>query len=175
MVAVIFKCIFLNEKFCIMIRISLKFVPKNPVDNKWALVQVMVWRPCCTKPLSETMMVILLTHRRQTIIWTNNGYLLTQVCVTRPQWVDSHLLFCVQLCGALQWAPYHIRIIAGSVCAGNARNVFSTRRLQRKPLFSDPGMHQGTCVTHGPWCMSGSLTCGGGENVLLAKTVKDNS
>ena len=26
-------------------------------------------------------------------------------------------------------------------------------------------MHHGTCVTHVPWCMSGSLTCGDGENV----------
>ena len=26
-------------------------------------------------------------------------------------------------------------------------------------------MHHGTCVTHVPWCMSGSLTRGGGENV----------
>ena len=34
-----------------------------------------------------------------------------------------------------------------------------------KPLVSDPGMHHDTCVTHVPWCMSGSLTCGGGENV----------
>ena len=25
---------------------------------------------------------------------------------------------------------------------------------------SDPDMHQGTCVTHVPWCMSGSLTSG---------------
>ena len=38
-------------------------------------------------------------------------------------------------------------------------------RLQRKPLISDPGLHRGTCVTHVPWCMSVSLTCGGGENV----------
>ena len=38
-------------------------------------------------------------------------------------------------------------------------------RLQRKPLVSDPSMHHGTCVTHVPWCMSGSLTRGGGENV----------
>ena len=37
--------------------------------------------------------------------------------------------------------------------------------LQRKPLVSDPGMHHCTCVTHVPWCMSGSLTRGGGENV----------
>ena len=26
-------------------------------------------------------------------------------------------------------------------------------------------MHHGTCVTHVPWCISGSLTCGDGENV----------
>ena len=38
-------------------------------------------------------------------------------------------------------------------------------RLQRKPLVSDPDMHHGTCGTHVPWCMSGSLTRGGGENV----------
>ena len=63
------------------------------------------------------------------------------------------------------WASYQIRKVAGYACAGNAGNVFPTRRLQRKPLVSDPGMHHGTCVTHVPWCMSGSLTCGGGENV----------
>ena len=39
------------------------------------------------------------------------------------------------------------------------------RRFQRKPLVSDPGIHHGTCVTHVPWYMSGSLTCGDGGNV----------
>ena len=37
-------------------------------------------------------------------------------------------------------------------------------RLQRKPIVSNPGMHHGTCGTHVPWCMSGSLTRGGGQN-----------
>ena len=27
-------------------------------------------------------------------------------------------------------------------------------------LVIDPDMHHGTCLTHVPWCMSGSLTCG---------------
>ena len=36
--------------------------------------------------------------------------------------------------------------------------TFSRHRLQRKPLVSDPGMHHGMCVTHVPWCMSGSIT-----------------
>ena len=43
--------------------------------------------------------------------------------------------------------------------------TFPCHRLQRKLLVSDPGMHHGTCVTHVPWCMSGSLTHCGGENV----------
>ena len=62
-----------------------------------------------------------------------------------------------------QWASYQIRKIAGCACAGNAGNVSPRRRLQRKPLVSDPGMHHGTCVTHVPWCMSGSFNCGDGE------------
>ena len=63
------------------------------------------------------------------------------------------------------WASYQIHKIAGCACAGNAGNVFPRRRFQRKPLVSDPDMHHGMCVAHVPWCMSGSLTCGNGENV----------
>ena len=45
------------------------------------------------------------------------------------------------------------------------RERFPRHRVQRKRLVSYPGMHRGTCVTHVPWCMSGSLIHGGGENV----------
>ena len=34
----IFTCIFVNEKFCILIETSSKFVPKGPIDNNPALV-----------------------------------------------------------------------------------------------------------------------------------------
>ena len=73
--------------------------------------------------------------------------------------------------GTWTWASYQIRKIASCACAGNAGNDPPPPppppggQLQRKPLVSDHGMHHGTCVTHVPWCMSGSLTCGGGENV----------
>ena len=53
----IFKCIFINEKFCISIQISLKFVPRGPVDNRPALVQVMAWRQTGDKPLSESTVI----------------------------------------------------------------------------------------------------------------------
>ena len=52
----IFKWIFLCENERIQIQISLKFVPKSPIDNKPALVQVMDWRRTGDKPLSEPMM-----------------------------------------------------------------------------------------------------------------------
>ena len=48
-----FNCIFMNEKFCILIQISLDFVPKGPINNKSALVHVMAWRQTGDKPLLE--------------------------------------------------------------------------------------------------------------------------
>ena len=52
----IFKCIFLNENVGISIQISYKCVPKGPIDNMSALVQVMARRWTGHKPLSEAMM-----------------------------------------------------------------------------------------------------------------------
>ena len=56
------------------IKISLKFVPKGPINNIPALVHIMSWCRPGNKPLSEPV-VRLLTH----------------ICVTRPQWVLEHL------------------------------------------------------------------------------------
>ena len=52
----IFKCIFLNENDRISVQISLKFVPKCPINNESVLVQVMAWRRTGAKPLPESMM-----------------------------------------------------------------------------------------------------------------------
>ena len=52
----IFKCLFLNENDIIFIQISLKFVPRSPIDNnKPALVQVLAWCQTGDKPLTEPM------------------------------------------------------------------------------------------------------------------------
>ena len=51
-----FKCIFLNENERIPIWISLKFVPRSPIHNKPALVQVMAWCWTGDKPLLEFML-----------------------------------------------------------------------------------------------------------------------
>ena len=58
----IFECIFFNENMWISINISLKFVPKGPVNNIPSLVQIMA---CCLvsdKPSSEAMVVSLLRY-----------------------------------------------------------------------------------------------------------------
>ena len=49
--------IIFNENVWISIRISLKFVPKVPRDNKPSLVQIMAWWRPGNKPLSEPIMV----------------------------------------------------------------------------------------------------------------------
>ena len=51
----IFKSIF-NESVWIPITISLKFIPKAPIDSKSALVQVVAWHRTGEKPLPESML-----------------------------------------------------------------------------------------------------------------------
>ena len=85
----IFKWIFLNDNVWISINISLKFVPRGPINNIPTLVQVMAWRRPGDKPLFEPMMVRLPTH----------------ICFTRPQWVKTgYYLWCMEL----DW--YHIKL-----------------------------------------------------------------
>ena len=46
----------MHEKFCILIKISLKFVPKGQIKDIPALAQIMAWDRISDKPLSEPMM-----------------------------------------------------------------------------------------------------------------------
>ena len=46
----------MNEKFCISIQISLKFVPNGPNDNESIFVQVMAWHQTGDKLLLEPML-----------------------------------------------------------------------------------------------------------------------
>ena len=68
-----FNRISVNENVRIPIKLSLKFVPKGPINKIPALVQIMAWRRSGDKPLSEPMMVDLPMH----------------ICVIRPQWVKA--------------------------------------------------------------------------------------
>ena len=77
--------------------------------------------------------------------------------------LESLQISACLLVGALAWASYQIRKLVGCAFVANAGNVFPRHRIQRKRLVSDPGVHHGKYVV--TWCMSGSLTRGGGENV----------
>ena len=46
----------MSENSCILIEISLKFVPKGPVDNKAELIQVMAWCRSRDKLIPEPML-----------------------------------------------------------------------------------------------------------------------
>ena len=52
------RILFVNEKFFILIQISLKFVPKGPIDNNPAFVKIMAWRKIDDKPLSKQMLTL---------------------------------------------------------------------------------------------------------------------
>ena len=52
---------------------SLTLVPKGPINNIPALVQILAWRRPGDKPLSEPMMARLPTH----------------ICVTWPPWINN--------------------------------------------------------------------------------------
>ena len=62
------------------------------------------------------------------------------------------------------WASCQIRKIAGAHAPGMP-GTFSL-----SPHVSDPDMHYGTCVTHVPGCMPGSLTSGFLRNRRQGKT-----
>ena len=67
----IFKCVYWNENVLISIKIFTEVYSHGPISITPALVQIMAWRRPGEKPLSEPMLVSLLTH----------------ICVTRPPWV----------------------------------------------------------------------------------------
>ena len=52
------------------------------------------------------------------------------------------------------WASCQIRKIAGAHAPGMPGTFSPSSQV------SDPDMHHGTCLTHVPWCMPGSLTSG---------------
>ena len=68
--------------------------------------------------------------------------------------VEEWIVRLVQAMYNNAWTSCQIREIAGAHAPGMP-GTFSP-----SPQVSDPDMHHGTCVTHVPWCMPGSLTSG---------------
>ena len=125
----IFKYIFLNENVWFSLKISLKFVPKIPINKIPALVQIMAWRRPGDKPLSELMMVWSPTH----------------VCVTRPQWVKSLCIFygiyvraCILYGIYVRMCIFHVVYIRTCISYGIHVRTFTFY-----------GIYVSTCIFHG--------------------------
>ena len=83
----IFQCIFLNEDVWISIKLSLKFVPKGPINNIPALVLIMARHWPGDNPLSEPMMVRFLT-----CIYASFGFSEFNISVARSPYECSDFL-----------------------------------------------------------------------------------
>ena len=55
----IFICIFLNENLWISIKVWLTFVPKGPINNITAFVQIIAWCRPGDKPLFESVVALI--------------------------------------------------------------------------------------------------------------------
>ena len=78
----------------------------------------------------------------------------------------AHVSMCYMTCHLLLHGPLSRYVkLQVAHAPGMPGTFFPPPIFQGEPLVSDPGTHHGTCVTHVPLCMSGSLTRGGGENV----------
>ena len=89
----------MDENVRISTNISFKFAHNALINNIPALVQIMAWRRPGDKPVFEPMMVDLLTH----------------ICVTRPQWVNTVIrdiypwdVLRVYSCTGNQWTNHSV-------------------------------------------------------------------
>ena len=90
----ILKCIFLNEHGCILIQSSLKFVPKDVIDDKLALFQVMAWCQIGDKSLCEPSMTLLTHTKNLTKTWWVFSYPWTKMA--QVQWAIAQLPKTIQ-------------------------------------------------------------------------------
>ena len=104
-----FQTHFLAENCCILKKISFKFVPQESINNIPALVQIMAWRRPSDKPLSEPMMVILLTH----------------ICTTQPQWVKISVAYGDVIWVQLRLKPPTTRLLIQQLVRANIKEAWA--------------------------------------------------
>ena len=97
----------LNENAWILLKISLKCVPKVQINKIPALVQIMAWCQPGNKPLSEPMMVSLLMH----------------ICITQPQWVKQLDFFFQNVILFSNIVPYNCDIFCLKLAQYNEYSV----------------------------------------------------
>ena len=115
-----FQVHFLEWNVWILIKISMKFVPKGPMNNIPALVQIMAWCRPGNKPLSELMMVSLTTHICVTRL----------PCVNHPQHMKhTSLITLIRLSSSSSYLTWVI--FGHTVCITSATNWPQNHRSQK--------------------------------------------
>ena len=117
----------------ILIKISLKFVPKGQINNIQALVKIMAWRRPGDKPSSEPRMESLLTH----------------ICVTRPQWYiyiyiySGTVTYIVQLMVSPRYyCGVHGQQNSLVLCSGSRRSSGGTAKHLIGPIVPTEGKYE---------------------------------
>ena len=110
----IFKRLFLNENVWTSINISLKVVPMGPINNIPALVPIMAWHRQGDKPLSEPMMISLLTH----ICVTSMSYSHSSLAWVNPALSCHELHYSDVIMGAMASQITGVSIVYSTVCSG---------------------------------------------------------
>ena len=120
----IFKSIFFNENVWISIEISLKFLPKRPINNIPALVQIMA---CCldgAKPLWCLMILNLPMH----------------ICITWPQWINICSLryhnepFWMWTCCLCHWVALMPVVLSSCIGVSSLKDIYLSLYITHKLL-----------------------------------------
>ena len=142
----------------------------TPASKIWDYLDIQKWRayrfPVCNKSRCgherwRTVRIFPVTLAKSTETAVNIRKACGKRCLKREP-PDCQITAC-------QHTGWHHGLLTRHINCGlrmrpECRESFPHHRLQRKPLVSDPGMQHGTCITHVPWCMLGSLTRGDREN-----------
>ena len=98
----IFNWIFLNETIQIAIKISFKFVPRGPINNMPALIQIMVWSRQVTRHYLNQWWLFYWC------IYASLG--LNELCwngTMSLKWHHLEKMFCQVFCSLRNWTCSH--------------------------------------------------------------------
>ena len=132
--------------------------------------------PDTTRTKRNRMQIMCIILRIYSTVVSHHGYCLTKhnldtaVIVSNGICINKIITQYKHIDGLVQMSSNSMDLLQDTKKCGSRMHRecwkrFPRHRLQIKPLVSDPGMHHGPCMTHVPWCMSGSLNRGGGGNV----------
>ena len=127
----IFKCIFLNENICILLKILLKFVLKGWMKNIPALVQIMAWRRLGDRPIIWTNVGESTEEKqfhvlgRDHFVYVPNQWQTTLQCNVVSYWLGTYT----------KWSLFRWALLSDTVCAIPNLTMGNMDRLCEEKYF----------------------------------------